>query len=197
AALESIAPLTNSEWNTLIENPPGLSLSEDERTVWVNAVSPDWFPTYGIPLLAGRDFTLHDDRNAPKVIVVNETFAKKYFGGANPVGRSIRNDPDRGAHPAAASHPHGPRPGGDPAAAPDHRPGARLGLRLAARQDPADDVPAGAAAEETPPAHRDRRPRGVGLSGAALARHRGGDWARRRRRDRRVPAAATERARFH
>ena len=99
AALESIAPLTNSEWNTLIENPPGLSLSEDERTVWVNAVSPDWFATYGIPLLAGRDFTLHDDRNAPKVIVVNETFAKKYFGGANPVGRSIRNDPSPGENP--------------------------------------------------------------------------------------------------
>ena len=99
AALESIAPLTNSEWNTLIENPPGLSLSEDERTVWVNAVSPDWFATYGIPLLAGRDFTTHDDRNAPKVILVNETLAKKYFGGANPVGRSIRNDPSPGENP--------------------------------------------------------------------------------------------------
>src|SRR4029078_274999 len=59
AALESIAPLTNSEWNTLIENPPGLSLSEDERTVWVNEVSPGWFTIYRIPLAAGPSFTPH------------------------------------------------------------------------------------------------------------------------------------------
>jgi putative ABC transport system permease protein len=99
AALESIAPLSNSEWNTLIGNPEGLSLPENERLVYVNAVSPDWFATYGIALLAGRDFTAHDDRGAPRVIVVNETFAKKYFGGANPVGRWVKNDPRPGETP--------------------------------------------------------------------------------------------------
>ena len=53
AALQSITPLTNSEWDTLIENPPGLSLPERRPDVYVNAVSPDFFATYGTPI-AGR-----------------------------------------------------------------------------------------------------------------------------------------------
>ena len=99
AALGAITPLSNSEWDTLIENPEGLSLAESERDVYMNAVSPGWFATYGTPLLAGREFTLQDDESAPRVVVVNETFAKKYFGGANPVGRWVRNDPSPGENP--------------------------------------------------------------------------------------------------
>jgi predicted permease len=96
AALENVTPMSNSEWSTLIENPPGLSLSEKDREVYMNAVSPDWFATYGTPILAGRDFTVKDDRSAPRVVIVNETFAKKYFGGASPVGRFVRNEPRPG-----------------------------------------------------------------------------------------------------
>ncbi|HTP86686.1 MAG TPA: ABC transporter permease [Bryobacteraceae bacterium] len=61
-----------------------------------NAVSPDFFRTMNIPLLAGREFDLRDDRSPKKLenwpyraAVVNQTFAKKYFGGANPIGRHI------------------------------------------------------------------------------------------------------------
>jgi predicted permease len=99
AVLQSLTPLSHNEWNTLIENPPGLSLPEKDRIVWINAVSPDWFATFGTPILAGRDFTAHDGSGAPQVILVNETFAKKYFGGANPVGGRIRNV----AHPGENS----------------------------------------------------------------------------------------------
>jgi predicted permease len=91
AALQTLAPLNNSMWNTLIENPPGLSLSEDDRLVNVNAVSEGWFATYGTPILKGRDFTERDDKSAPTVILVNETLVKKYFGGADPVGQRLRN----------------------------------------------------------------------------------------------------------
>jgi putative ABC transport system permease protein len=99
AALQQITPLSNSEWDTLIANPDGLSLPESERAVHVNLISPDWFAAYGTSILAGRDFTLRDDRGAPKVILVNETFAKKYFGGASPVGRWVRNEPSPGENP--------------------------------------------------------------------------------------------------
>jgi predicted permease len=99
AALQSITPLSHSEWDTLIENPAGLSLPEKERDVYVNAVSPDWFATYGTPILAGRDFTIHDDRSAPMVILVNETFAKKYFAGGSPIGRWVRNEAFPGQTP--------------------------------------------------------------------------------------------------
>jgi predicted permease len=90
AALQNITPLTFSGWNTLIENPPGLSLSEEQRLVNVNAVSRDWFATQGIPFVAGRDFTIDDGKGAPIAIVVNETLVKKYFGGGNALGRSLR-----------------------------------------------------------------------------------------------------------
>jgi predicted permease len=101
AALQNITPLTNSSWDTLIENPEGLSLPESERDVYMNEVSPGFFATYGTTLLAGRDFTPQDTLAAPRAVIVNETFAKKYFGGANPVGRWVRNEPvpERGETP--------------------------------------------------------------------------------------------------
>ena len=43
-------------------------------------ISPGYFAAAGTTMMAGRDFTWHDDQNAPKVAVVNETFAKKVFG---------------------------------------------------------------------------------------------------------------------
>jgi len=50
------------------------------------AVNPGFFQAMGIPLLAGREFTERDGIGAPKVIVINETFARKYFAGRNPIG---------------------------------------------------------------------------------------------------------------
>jgi len=90
AALESITPLTFSGWNTLIENPPGLTLAEDQRLVNVNAVSRDWFATQGISFIAGRDFTDQDRKGAPHAIVVNEALVTKYFGGRNAIGKTLR-----------------------------------------------------------------------------------------------------------
>lgn len=43
-----------------------------------------------IPILAGRDFTERDDLEAPAVVIVNETFALRYFEGKDPIGRKIR-----------------------------------------------------------------------------------------------------------
>ena len=99
AALQSVTPLTNSQWSSLIENPEGVSLPESEREVYINEVSPGFFATYGTPLAAGRDFTAQDTLTLPRVVIVNETFAKKYFKGANPIGRRVRNDPSPGETP--------------------------------------------------------------------------------------------------
>jgi len=49
-------------------------------------VNSGFFKAMGIPLRAGREFTGRDATGAPKVVVVNETFAKKYFAGRNPIG---------------------------------------------------------------------------------------------------------------
>src|SRR5476649_633509 len=50
------------------------------------AIGPGFFKSMGVSLRAGREFTDRDNTGAPKVVVVNETFAKKYFAGRNPVG---------------------------------------------------------------------------------------------------------------
>ena len=53
----------------------------------MSAVSPGYFRALGIPLRSGRELTERDDEGAPKVAVVNEAFAKRYFGPENPIGR--------------------------------------------------------------------------------------------------------------
>src|SRR5215467_3743812 len=58
---------------------------------WVY-VTPGYFETLEMPLLAGRVFTEADGPDAQPVAVVNHAFARKFFGGGNPVGRYINRD---------------------------------------------------------------------------------------------------------
>jgi predicted permease len=53
-------------------------------------VSPGYFQALGTRLLAGRDFTWRDDRNVPRVAIVNEIFARKVVGTSQAVGRRFR-----------------------------------------------------------------------------------------------------------
>lgn len=55
----------------------------------LNAVTPLYFETMHVPLRRGRTFTERDDRNAPPVVIVNESFAKQFFPGEDPVGKRI------------------------------------------------------------------------------------------------------------
>lgn len=55
----------------------------------IEAISPQWFHTLRVPLRAGRAFTDADDAQAPKVVVVNETFARQYWPNQNPIGKHI------------------------------------------------------------------------------------------------------------
>jgi predicted permease len=53
-------------------------------------VPPGYFKLLGIPLLDGRDFTERDAADAPTVIIVNQTFARRFFHDGNPIGRKVR-----------------------------------------------------------------------------------------------------------
>ena len=60
-------------------------------------ITPGYFSTLGIPLLAGRDFTSADAANTQKVAIVNEAFARHYFGNArNALGRHLGRHHDKG-----------------------------------------------------------------------------------------------------
>jgi len=50
-------------------------------------ITPDYFRTLGIPLIRGRNFTEQDRENTQKVIIVNETFARSYLAGQDPLGK--------------------------------------------------------------------------------------------------------------
>jgi ABC-type antimicrobial peptide transport system permease subunit len=63
-----------------------------QQSSLANRVAPDFFHTLGIPLLAGRDFAAADAKGKPPVFVVNETLAKKYFGGLDAVGKRFSTD---------------------------------------------------------------------------------------------------------
>lgn len=90
AALSVVTPVSGSSWNYLVEIPGAPPRPERDRVVFINLVSPDFFKTFGTRLIAGRDFTTGDRIGAPAVAIVNEAFAKKFFGGENPVGRTVR-----------------------------------------------------------------------------------------------------------
>jgi predicted permease len=64
----------------------------DARGRWVmaNRVSPDWLPTLGIPLLAGRDLTAQDRGGGPRVVIVNETLARVAWNGSA-VGKRVND----------------------------------------------------------------------------------------------------------
>ena len=55
-------------------------------------ISPGYFHTMSIPVLRGRQFTDRDNENGPGVAIVSESFARQYFGGDDPIGRSLLMD---------------------------------------------------------------------------------------------------------
>lgn len=96
AALPGVVSVTAAEVPTLggdttggnitVEGaPPDIGDAHANR----NQIGPDYFATLGIPLLAGREITWRDDAAAPKVAVINETMAKRYFPGRSPLGARI------------------------------------------------------------------------------------------------------------
>ena len=54
------------------------------------SVSPGYFDVLRMPLLAGRDFKAEDNQTAPRVMIVNESFARRFFDGRDPVGHRVQ-----------------------------------------------------------------------------------------------------------
>ncbi len=69
----------------------GRPLSHAERPRYdPYTVQPGYFGAMGIRLMSGRDFNERDDRDARRVAVINETLARRYFAGEDPVGKRLR-----------------------------------------------------------------------------------------------------------
>ena len=62
----------------------------ENMKIYRNLVTPGYLDLMKIPLRAGRDFTERDDRQAPFVVIVNESFVNRFFAGRDPINRKVR-----------------------------------------------------------------------------------------------------------
>jgi predicted permease len=90
----SVPLLANSNWGNDVQvegYPHGPDIDNNSR---FNEISPDYFKVTGVPMLAGREFTVADSRGRPRVAIVNETFAKKFGIGREAVGKRMSQGGD-------------------------------------------------------------------------------------------------------
>jgi putative ABC transport system permease protein len=95
AAQVLFTPVSGSGWDNDI-GPDGAVAGGSGKESYFNRVGPGYFRTMGTPLLAGRDFNDGDTLSSPKVAIVNEMFARKFFSGTNPVGHTFRMEAPAG-----------------------------------------------------------------------------------------------------
>ena len=94
AATSTHIPLNVSTWN--FNWNLGVHINGLEGTSKFTWVSPGYFQTMNIALLAGRAFNELDTRTSPRVAIVNESFVREYLSGQNPLGNIIRTTAEPG-----------------------------------------------------------------------------------------------------
>jgi putative ABC transport system permease protein len=72
----------------IIGRPPAPKSPWTGSSGWMSA-SPGYFAVFHIPILRGRDFTEQDTGSSPGVVLINQTFGKKFFPKENPVGQQL------------------------------------------------------------------------------------------------------------
>ncbi|HLJ44383.1 MAG TPA: ABC transporter permease [Bryobacteraceae bacterium] len=77
------------EQGDLIEVEGFTPRGDDDRAARFDVVAAGYFSTVGIPMILGRDIGPQDKAHAPRVCIVNETFASRFFANRNPIGRHV------------------------------------------------------------------------------------------------------------
>jgi putative ABC transport system permease protein len=89
AAVSAALPLVPKRITPMLpEGQPEVPLGERPFMI-VEAINPSWFRTMHVPMQAGREFTDADNATAPKVVIVNQALAHRYWPNQNPVGKHI------------------------------------------------------------------------------------------------------------
>ena len=96
--LAAVRIMGGSEWDSgLTVEGYSPSRPDDHPQAYMNKISTDYFATLGVPFVAGRDFTPQDgiplksrpgqdEEESVTAVIINETFARRYFAGRNPLG---------------------------------------------------------------------------------------------------------------
>jgi len=80
----------HTEWSSAVTG--------DSSLVWFNSISPGYFGTLRMTLLAGRNFSGSDTKTSPAVAIVNQTLARRFFPNLDPIGKTFGTD-DIGGKP--------------------------------------------------------------------------------------------------
>ncbi len=98
AGMVSAVPMSGNDTDAsfVIEGEPAPAPGQG-KVIWYRQVDPDYFRTMGIRLVEGRGIQRSDDPDAPRVAVLSETAAQKFFPGQDPVGKRFKpgSDPAR------------------------------------------------------------------------------------------------------
>lgn len=81
----------------LVEGHPPEPKNTWKPLVWTQ-IAGDYFQSMGIPLVRGRFFNPRDDANSAPVVIVNETLARRYWPGEDPIGKHVKGFDPRGKH---------------------------------------------------------------------------------------------------
>jgi predicted permease len=82
-------PMSGSYSRIGVEIPDYTPRAGEEMATLFNQISPQFFATFGTAFLSGRDFNATDTPESPKVVIVNERMAHRFFGSESPLGRRI------------------------------------------------------------------------------------------------------------
>jgi len=96
ASRSVIAPMSGAAWNDDVEVDTPYPPKGEAALVYMNFVSPGYFATMRMPLLAGRAFDAHDTKTAERVAVISRTMADRFFPGQDVVGKYFRVPPPSG-----------------------------------------------------------------------------------------------------
>lgn len=89
ASVDGGAPVSGSAISTLFVGGRPPAAPDLAPVVLRHYVGPDHFRTLGIPLLAGRTFTARDVDGQPRVVIISEMAAKRFWPGENPIGKRL------------------------------------------------------------------------------------------------------------
>jgi putative ABC transport system permease protein len=89
ASLSRITPMSDGNTTYGVHLAGSPVLSREERTAWANYIAPGWFETYGMRVLAGRDFSASDRTGSEPVAIVNQAFIRRFGAGQNVIGQRV------------------------------------------------------------------------------------------------------------
>ena len=89
AALASVPLLHGWEWDSTTSVEGHQAKDGEDLAAFMNSVSPHYFETLGTPILEGRDFDARDIKDNSRVAIVNQRFARHFFGDKSAVGRHL------------------------------------------------------------------------------------------------------------